>query len=275
MCLHGGRGDHPSVGQWTQVSQTVLTRVIGFSWTLSMNFSFLWPHCQSWLHFSIPWPHPKLLPGKFTAGTHMGSVQGESLPSLWAAAGPLLWLSGTQGLVTLLYALMSLFLGLLCCRQTWATCSQGQPWGTSVKQDCIQTPEFRLHNLPPSSVSLGSMGHPACPLSSDQNPCLRCHTIKASVTVCKIGRVGSETWESESECCSVLSHSLWLHGLWPAREFCPWNPPGKNTGAVAISFSRDLPDPGLEPVSPAPQVDSLSSEPPGRGDTKSPAQKGL
>lgn len=56
----------------------------------------------------------------------------------------------------------ALLLGLLCCHQTWATCSQGQPWGASLRQDCILTPEFRLHNLPPSPVSLGSMGHPAC-----------------------------------------------------------------------------------------------------------------
>ena len=100
----------------------------------------------------------------------------------------------------------ALLLGLLCCHQTWATCSQGQPWGTSVRQDCILTPEFRLHNLPPSPVSLGSMGHPACSLSGFQNPWLRCCTIKPSVTVHKIGRVGSETRESESEYCSVLSH---------------------------------------------------------------------
>ena len=33
---------------------------------------------------------------------------------------------------------------------------------------------------------------------------------------------------------------------------------------VAIPFSRDLPDPGIEPGSPALQVDSLPSEPPGK-----------
>ena len=30
--------------------------------------------------------------------------------------------------------------------------------------------------------------------------------------------------------CSLVSNSLWLHGLQPARLFCPWNSPGKNTG---------------------------------------------
>ena len=33
---------------------------------------------------------------------------------------------------------------------------------------------------------------------------------------------------------------------------------------VAIPFSGDLPDPGIEPKSPALQVDSLPSEPPGK-----------
>ena len=32
---------------------------------------------------------------------------------------------------------------------------------------------------------------------------------------------------------------------------------------IAISFSRDLPDPGIEPGSPALQADALQSEPPG------------
>ena len=30
--------------------------------------------------------------------------------------------------------------------------------------------------------------------------------------------------------CSVVSNSLWPHGLLPTRLLCPWNFPGKNTG---------------------------------------------
>ena len=30
--------------------------------------------------------------------------------------------------------------------------------------------------------------------------------------------------------CLVVSNSSRSHGLWPARLFCPWNSPGKNTG---------------------------------------------
>ena len=38
---------------------------------------------------------------------------------------------------------------------------------------------------------------------------------------------------SERSCepaCSVMSDSLWPHGLWPTRFLCPWDFPGKNTG---------------------------------------------
>ena len=56
----------------------------------------------------------------------------------------------------------------------------------------------------------------------------------------------------------------------------PWtvcSPPGSSVHGIlqarilewiAISFSRDLPDPGIEPRSPTLQADALASEPPGR-----------
>ena len=49
-------------------------------------------------------------------------------------------------------------------------------------------------------------------------------------------------------------------------SLCLWNFPGKNTGVVAISSlpSGDLPDPGIEPKSPALQADSSPSEPAGK-----------
>ena len=36
--------------------------------------------------------------------------------------------------------------------------------------------------------------------------------------------------------CSVMSDSLWPHGMQPARLLCPWDFPGKNTG-VGCHFS--------------------------------------
>ena len=52
---------------------------------------------------------------------------------------------------------------------------------------------------------------------------------------------GLELHLKHEECvhsCSVLSDSLQTHGLWPARLLHPWNFPSKNTGVVAIFFSR-------------------------------------
>ena len=54
-----------------------------------------------------------------------------------------------------------------------------------------------------------------------------------------------------------MSNSLQPHGLYSL-----WNSPGQNTGVG--TFSRDLPKPGIEPRSPAWQVDSLPTEPQGK-----------
>ena len=43
-------------------------------------------------------------------------------------------------------------------------------------------------------------------------------------------------YESESISCSVMSNSLWPHGLQPARLCCLWNSPGKNTGVGSHSL---------------------------------------
>ena len=54
--------------------------------------------------------------------------------------------------------------------------------------------------------------------------------------------------------------SLQPHGL-----HSPWNSPGQNTGVGSHSFLLgDLSNPGIEPRSPASQVDSLPAEPPGK-----------
>ena len=56
--------------------------------------------------------------------------------------------------------------------------------------------------------------------------------------------------ESESERHLVVSNSLWHHGLEPARLLCPWNSPGKNTGAgchflLQVVFLTQGCNPGL------------------------------
>ena len=56
---------------------------------------------------------------------------------------------------------------------------------------------------------------------------------------------------------SVMPDSLQLHGLYYGvlqARILEW---------VAFPFSRDLPNPGIEPKSPSLQVDSLPAEPQG------------
>ena len=71
-------------------------------------------------------------------------------------------------------------------------------------------------------------------------------------------------------CCavlslSVMSGSLRPHGLQPARLHCPWgfSRQGYCSG-LPCPPPGDLPNPGIEPRSPALQGDSLLSEPPGK-----------
>ena len=48
-------------------------------------------------------------------------------------------------------------------------------------------------------------------------------------------------------------------------ECGPWNSSGQNTGGRSLSLLQgNLPHPGIEPRSPALQVDSLPAEPPGK-----------
>ena len=63
-----------------------------------------------------------------------------------------------------------------------------------------------------------------------------------------------------SESRWVVSDSFRPHGL-----YSPWNSPGQSTRGGSLSFTpRDLPKLGIEPKSPALQVDSLSAEPQGK-----------
>ena len=57
----------------------------------------------------------------------------------------------------------------------------------------------------------------------------------------------------EKQCCqktmhSVMSDSLWPHGLQPARLLCLWNFPGKNTGVGCHFLLQGIfPTQGLNP----------------------------
>ena len=45
---------------------------------------------------------------------------------------------------------------------------------------------------------------------------------------------------ARSVSCSVVSSSLLFHGLEPTRLLCPWDFPGKNTGASCLSFLHGI-----------------------------------
>ena len=67
-------------------------------------------------------------------------------------------------------------------------------------------------------------------------------------------------------CClvaSVVSDSVRPYELQPARLLCPWDSAGKNEywSGLPCPPPGELPDPGIEPGSPALQADSLPSEP--------------
>ena len=60
--------------------------------------------------------------------------------------------------------------------------------------------------------------------------------------------------------CSVVSNSLWPHGLQPARLLCPWGFSRQEYwGGMSCPPPGDFPKPGTEPRSPALQADSLPS----------------
>ena len=71
-------------------------------------------------------------------------------------------------------------------------------------------------------------------------------------------------------CCAVLSHSVVSdssgpHGLQPTRLLCPWAFSRQEYwSGLPCPPPRDLPDPGIEPGSPALQENSLPAELPGK-----------
>ena len=63
---------------------------------------------------------------------------------------------------------------------------------------------------------------------------------------------------------SVVSNSLQPHALQPTKLLCPWGfSRQENRTALPCPPQGDLRNPGIEPRSPALQVDSLPSELPG------------
>ena len=70
-----------------------------------------------------------------------------------------------------------------------------------------------------------------------------------------IARVCAQSLQSD---WVSVSDSLWPYGLWPPRLLCPWGFSRQEYwSGLPCPPPGDLPDPGIEPTSPALQVDSL------------------
>ena len=68
------------------------------------------------------------------------------------------------------------------------------------------------------------------------------------------------SWKSESESHSVMSDSLWAHGL-----YSPWNSPRQSSGVGSCSLLQGFfPNHWDRTQSPALQADSLPAEPQGK-----------
>ena len=95
--------------------------------------------------------------------------------------------------------------------------------------------------------------------------------LGAASQICN-DRVKSSPSRTPGCCCcpvtSVASDSLRLHGLQPASLLCRWDSPSKNIGVGCHALPPgDLPDPGIEPISPASlalQADTLPLSPLGK-----------
>ena len=73
---------------------------------------------------------------------------------------------------------------------------------------------------------------------------------------------------------SVVSNSLRPHGVQPARLLCPWGFSRQEYwSGLACPPPGDLPNSGFESRSPTLQVDSLSTEPPGKHNLRCPTTK--
>ena len=64
--------------------------------------------------------------------------------------------------------------------------------------------------------------------------------------------------------CYAVSDSLRPHGLQHARLLCPWDFPGKIGSGVLFPSLGNLPDLGIEQVSPVLAGWSSTTEPPGK-----------
>ena len=100
------------------------------------------------------------------------------------------------------------------------------PWGLSVVSTHPQSPGFL-----PAKCVFGRWQHPSP------------STVLQGSSGEGVGSVGAQL--------PGHVHSLWPHGLLPARLLCAWDFPARNTGVGSHAFLRDIPNPGIEPAFPS------------------------
>ena len=133
-------------------------------------------------------------------------------------------------------------------------------WGTHSLLRCTYGArpsgfQTQLHHWPtvsPWIFNLIDLSLPICKMGVATLPTKWCYCENRIVLV---------KW---SESRSVMSSFLQHRGLYPTTLLCPWNSPGKNIGGGCKTSTGNLPNPRVEPRSPALQADSLPSEPPGK-----------
>ena len=84
--------------------------------------------------------------------------------------------------------------------------------------------------------------HPKCKMHSLYPKLLKVSTHYRVNTRPKISSKYHLESESvkESVSCSVMSNSLWPHGLQPVRLLCPWDSPGKDAGVCHHSLLQRI-----------------------------------
>ena len=93
-------------------------------------------------------------------------------------------------------------------------------------------------------------------------PWIYVEILVANVMVLGVGPLGDDYCMLSH---SVVSDSLQPYGLQPTRLLCPWRFSRQEYwSGLTCPLPGDLPNPGIEPMSPALQVDSLMTEPSGK-----------
>ena len=135
-----------------------------------------------------------------------------------------------------------------------------EQWSTRTRQGCMWFPSYTCtHGSLLPTLSPGVLPSPGIEPASPVSPALQAETLPSEPPAKPQIRLKVKVLAAQlcPTFCNPLDSNLpssSIHRIFQAR-ILEW---------VAISFSRDLPDPGIKPGPPTLQADSLLSEPPGK-----------